>query len=102
MFIILLSALAMIIIFIYEWSNLKTNQKTKSFYVLRRPDWKYVVATTNNPDERECEFLVLRYDGRIEVTFAAFASECTELETAKQFGQRYLDQNPRRFTPVSI
>ena len=98
----LIFIIIMIVILIYESSIIKSEQKTKSFYVLRRPDWKYVVATTNNPDERKPEFLVLRYDKRIEITYAAFASEFTKLENAKKFWQLYLDQSPKRFTLVSI
>lgn len=94
----LIFIIIMIVILIYE--SRKTKPKSRQYYVFLRPNGRYIVATTQNPGERDSVFLRLRYDNYITETFASSASEFTTLRNAKIFWQLYLDQDPRQFIPV--
>ncbi len=90
-----------VIILIYEQSQLpKTVEEKTPCYILLRPDWKYVVSTVQRPDEWSIVFLK-EHRWYIETTFCVFANEFDSLEQAKRFRQKYIDQDPRQFIPIT-
>lgn len=89
------------IILIYEQSQLhKTIEDKTPYYILLRPDWKYVVSTEQTPNEWSLCFLK-EHRWYIKTTFCVFANEFDSLEEAKRFRQKYIDQDPRQFIPIA-